>query len=144
MIDGLWKQIFAETLVRYTIGENTEATKVAQLELTSDTALQALRYMYNNIDARAHEADGLAYQMTRSLWNNWKDYLEDKSLVFSLDVAEAGSSRQAYRGIPIVVRNDWDRNILAYNNLGATYLYPHRAILTSTANIPVGTSDEEV
>jgi hypothetical protein len=143
MIDGLFKQIFAATLVRYTIAENALATKAAQLSLAADTALQAMRYMYNNIDPRAFEVSGLTFQMTRSLWNNWSDYLEDKSLVFSLDRAEGGATKQAYRGIPIIIRNDWDRNIVAHNNLGATYLYPHRAILTPIGNIPIGTSDEE-
>lgn len=144
MINGLFQQIFADAaIVRYTVAENGLATKALQLALASDTAIQALRYMYNNIDSRAFEATGLTYQMTRSLWNNWSDYLEDKSLVFSLDRAEQGSTKSSYRGIPIIVRNDWDRNIVAYNNLGATYLYPHRAILTPIGNIPIGTSDEE-
>ena len=143
MINGLFHQIFAATLVKYTITENAEATKAAQLTLAADRALQAMRYMYNNIDPRAFEASGLAFQMTRSLWNNWSDYLEDKSLVFSLDRAEQGATKASYRGIPIIVRNDWDRGIRAYNDLGDTYLYPHRAILTPIANIPIGTSDEE-
>ena len=142
MINGLFQQIFAATLTRYTIAENSEATKAAQLTLASDRALQAMRYMYNNIDPRAFESGDLKFQMTRSLWNNWSDYLEDKSLVFSLDRAEQGETKGSYRGIPIIVRNDWDRGIVAYNNLGGTYLYPHRAILTPIANIPIGTSDE--
>jgi hypothetical protein len=143
MINGLFQQIFAATLVRYEVAENALATKALQLSLASDTAINAMRYMYNNIDSRAFEAQGLTFQMTRSLWNNWSDFLEDKSLVFSLERAEDGSSKQSYRGIPIIVRNDWDRNIAAYNNLGDTYLYPHRAILTPIQNIPIGTSDEE-
>lgn len=144
MINGLFQQIFADaTITRYTITENAEATKAAQLALASDRAITALRYMYNNIDPRVFEAQGLTFQMTRSLWNNWSDFLEDKSLVFSLDRAEGGSTKQSYRGIPIIVRNDWDRGIIAYNNLGNTYLYPHRAILTPIGNIPIGTSDEE-
>jgi hypothetical protein len=143
MINGLWQQVFAiASPIRYTIPENAEATKAAQLALATDRALEVFRYLYNNIDSRAHDAGGLALQVTRSLWNNWNDFLEDKSLVFALQRAEDGSTKQSYRGIPIVVRNDWDRNIVAYHNLGATYLYPHRAILTPINNIPIGTSDE--
>ena len=143
MIDGLFKQIFAATLVKYTISENGEATKAAQQTLAADRAHQAMRYLYNNIDPRAFEAGGLAFQMTRSLWNNWSDFLEDKSLVFSLDRTEQGSTKASYRGIPIIVRNDVDRNIRAYNDLGTTYLYPHRMWLTPIGNVPIGTSDEE-
>jgi hypothetical protein len=144
MINGLWQQIYAgATIVRYTINENAETTEALQLALAADTALQAMRYMYNNIDARAFGIEGLQFQMTRTLWNNWSDYLEDKSLVFSLDRTEQGSTKQSYRGIPILVRNDWDRNIRLWEDQGATLLYPHRAILTSKNNIPIGTSDEE-
>jgi hypothetical protein len=143
-INGFWQQIFADaTITRYTIAENALATKVAQLELGSDTALQALRYMYNNIDSRAFEVPGLAYQMTRSMYNNWKDFLEDKSLVFQLSTAEQGSSTDSYRGFPIIVRDDVQRNVRSWNDLGNTYLYPHRAWFTPISNVPVITSDEE-
>jgi len=142
MINGLWQQIFAATLVRYTIPENVEATEAAQLSLATDRALNVFRYLYNNIDPRAHESQDLTFQVTRSLWNNWNDFLEDKSLAFALQRAEDGSTKASYRGIPIIVRNDWDRNIAAYNDQGATLLLPHRAILTPVTNIPIGTSDE--
>lgn len=144
MINGLWQQVFASTSVkRYTIPENALATEAAQLALASDRALQAMRYLYNEIDSRVFDVAGLKFQMTRSLWNNWSDFLEDKSLAFSLDRTEQGSSKQSYRGIPIEIRNDWDRNIRTWNDLGNTLLYPHRMILTPIDNVPIGTSDEE-
>jgi hypothetical protein len=144
MIDGLWHQIYdGATIHRYTIDENAELAEAGQLALAADRALLAKRDLYNNIDARAFETGNLTYQMTRTLWNNWSDYLEDKSLVFSLDRAEKGSTKQSYRGIPILVRNDWDRNIRTWEDQGATLLYPNRMILTDINNIPIGTSDEE-
>ena len=144
MINGLWQQIFASaTVKRYTIPENVLATEAAQLALASDRALQAMRYLYNEIDSRVFDVQGLKFQMTRSLWNNWSDFLEDKSLAFSLDRTEQGSTKASYRGIPIEVRNDWDRNIRTWNDLGNTLLYPHRMILTPIDNVPIGTSDEE-
>jgi hypothetical protein len=142
MINGLWQQILAASVVRYTISENAAATKVAQAALASDVALNTFRYLYNNIDSRAHVIPGMAFQVTRTLWNNWNDFLEDKSLVFTLQRAEEGSAKGFYRGYPIIVRDDWDRNISAYLDNGTTYLYPHRAILTPIANIPIGTSDD--
>ncbi len=143
MINGLWQQIFASaTIKRYTIPENAAATKAEQAALATDRALTILRYLYNNIDARAHKAGNLKFQVTRSLVNNWQDYLEDKSLGFTLQVTEDGKENWRYRGIPVIVREDWDRNIATYNNLGNTFLYPHRAILTPIENIPIGTSDE--
>ena len=145
MINGLWQQIFALTSpVKYTIQANIAGTKALQASsLQADEALQMFRYLYNNIDSRAHTVPGLAYEVTRSLWNNWNDFLEDKSLVFTLQKVEQGSAAGSYRGIPIIIRDDWDRNIAAYEDNGTTYRYPHRGILTPIGNIPIGTSDTE-
>jgi hypothetical protein len=147
MLNGLWAQVFADQvgdadIYRKEISENGEASKTAQLALGSSVALDAFRDMYNNIDPRAFEGN-LVFQITRSLFNNWQDYLEDKSLNFTLTQAEEGSNRWNYRGIPIIVRHDWDRIIKAYFDKGSTYYLPHRAILTDLNNIPIGTSDEE-
>lgn len=148
MLNGMWKQVFTDQagdaeIYRYTISENGEASKAAQDALATDRALKAMRSMYNNIDARAHNGN-LVFQMTRSMFNNWQDYLEDKSLSFMLERTEEGKVTQwSYRGIPIVVRSDWDRYIRTYKNLGATFELPHRIVLTDLMNIPIGTSDEE-
>jgi len=147
MIDGLWAQIFAdqagdENIYRHEISENGEASKAAQSALASSAALDAFRAMYNNIDPRAFDGN-LEFQITRSMFNNWQDYLEDKSLNFTLERAEDGSNKWNYRGIPIKVRKDWDRIIQTYFDKGDTYYLPHRAILVDKNNIPVGTSDEE-
>ena len=147
MLDGTWKQVFTDQagdaeIYRVEISENSEATKAAQLELGASTALDTMRKMYNNIDPRAFDGN-LVFQITRTLFNNWQDFLEDKSLGFMLSQAEQGSSQWTYRGIPIIVRKDWDRIITTYHNLGDTYYLPHRAILTDINNIPIGTSDEE-
>ena len=148
MLDGVWKQVFTDQagsaeIYRYTIDENSLANKTAQTTLASDRALKVLRNMYNNIDPRAFDGNNLTIQLTRSLWNNWNDFLEDKSLVFQLDRAEKGSTNMSYRGIPIIVRNDWDRMIRTYHDKGTTYYIPHRAMLVDINNVPVGTSDEE-
>lgn len=149
MLNGLWKQIFTDQALatplsyRYTISENAGGDKAAQLGLAADTALLAFRSMYNNIDPRAFEGGTLAFQVTRSLFNNWQDMIEDKSLAFMLQQTEQGSTSWTYRGIPIVVRHDWERIIRAYHDLGTTYYLPHRAILADINNIPIGTSDTE-
>ena len=146
--NGMWKQIFTDQAgdakaYRHTISQNGEATLAAQMALDATTALDAMRDMYNNIDPRAFEASDLVMQVTRSLFNNWVNFLEDKSLVFMLDRTEKGASKFSYRGIPIEVRNDWDRDLRMYYFNGTTIDRPHRAILASKSNIPVGTSDEE-
>jgi hypothetical protein len=148
MLDGLWPQIFtavaAGSTPRYTINENAGASYAAQDNLAADRALLAMRSLYERIDTRARQAGLLVYQMTDSLFKNWISYLEDKSLAFTLQRTEEGkgTDRWTYRGIPIVVRFDWDRNIRAYFDTGAKYYLPHRMMLTPINNVPIGTSDE--
>ena len=148
MIEGLWEQIFtgvaAATLPRYTISENSGGSYTAQDNLAADRALLAMRSLYNKIDTRARTSEGLVFQMTDSLFKNWLSYLEDKSLAFTLQRTEEGkgTTLYTYRGIPIEVRYDWDRNIRAYFDTGTVWYLPHRMWLTTKNNVPVGTSDE--
>lgn len=146
--NGLWKQVFTDQAgsavsKRYEITANAGGTYVDQQNLGDADALNMFRYLYNNIDARAFEGQNLVFQITRSLFNNWQDFLEDKSLVFMLDRTEEGATKWSYRGIPIIVRHDWDRFIRTYFDNGTSWYLPHRAILTDINNIPIGTSDEE-
>ena len=148
ILNGIWPQIFADQAgpklsYRYTITENSVGTYAAQQALAADTALQCLRNMYNNIDSRAFKGKSLVFQMTRSLFNNWSDFMEDKSLVFMLDRTETGATKFTYRGIPIVIRYDWDDTIRTYYDNGTTFYIPHRAWLTDLNNIPIGTLDTE-
>lgn len=148
-LDGLWQQVFtgvaATTVKRYIITENAQASKAAQLSLADTRALLVFRNLYELADSRMHDSGTLKYQITRTLWHNWWALLEDKSLANAIlnDVESGASGKMNYRGIPIIVRDDWDRNIAAYHDKTTTFYLPHRAILTTTENIPIGTSDEE-
>ena len=147
MLDGLWAQLIAGvaagTVPRYTIPENGGASYVAQDNLAADRALLAMRDLYGKIDTRARIAGGMVFQITDSLYTNWLSYLEDKSLAFTLDRTEQGKiTRMSYRGIPIVVRYDWDRNIRTSFDTGAKWYLPHRILLGPIDNVPIGTSDK--
>lgn len=148
MLNGLWQQIFTDQALatplsyRYTIEENALGTEEAQLDLAADRALKVLRALYNNIPAEAHNTQ-LVYEVTRSLFNNWQDFMEDESLAFMLERTEDGATKWSYRGYPIIIRDDWDQNIKTYQDIGDTLYLPHRAILTAITNIPIGTSDSE-
>lgn len=146
MINGIWQQIFADgTLVRYTIPENAELSKNAQIALSADRALTMLRYLVDNADSRIFEGDQskVKFQLTRGLFNNLRAYYEDKSLGFTVERTEKGVQKLFYNGYEIVVRHDWKRNIEANNNLGTTYLHPNRAWFGPISNIPIITSDTE-
>ena len=148
MLDGLWDQIYtgvaATTVNRTTITENGLATYALQSALGDTVALDVFRGMYEGIDSRAFTSGTLKIQCTRSLLNNWWALLEDKSLANSIrGEIEKGAAPLFYRGIPIEVREDWDRTIATYFDTTAATFLPHRAILTPIENIPIGTSDEE-
>ena len=148
VIDGLWKQIetavTAGDVTRITIAENAEATKAAQGVLGASTAYDTLKAMVEGADARLSAYANAVFQVTRSLYDNLNAYLESKSLNAGfLERTENGVSGLKYRGIPIIVRHDWDRNIRAWFDDGTKWKNPHRAILTPIANIPIITSDEE-
>ncbi len=152
VIDGMWQQLEADAALapnnlgyRATIAENALASKALQLALGNTTALDTMRDIYENIAPEAFEGQKLKFQITRSLFNNWMAFLEDKSLVFTLTQAETKgvTDKYTYRGIPIEVRYDWDRTIRAYYDNGTTYHLPHRILLSDNSNIPVGTRDSE-
>jgi len=148
MLDGLWAQIIAAVVAltltaRVTITNNSAGTYTGQDDLADDAALTIMRSMYEQIDTRARLDPSLVYQMTDSLFKNWMTFLENKSLAYTLERTEVGKvTKWSYRGVPIVVRYDWDRLIRTYFDNGASWYLPHRAILTPINNIPIGTSDE--
>ncbi|MDH3324963.1 MAG: hypothetical protein OEL89_04960 [Candidatus Peregrinibacteria bacterium] len=147
VLNGMWSQIFtdqagAKLAYRYTIPENAYVTTALQTVLAADRALTTFRTLYNKIGSTAKKST-LVFQITSSLFNNWQDFLEDKSLVFNLSRAENGATTFNYRGIPIIVRDDWDETIKTYYDNGTTLFLPHRAVLASLNNIPIGTSDTE-
>lgn len=145
-IDGLWKQIMVDVPVTapnyVSIAKNAGASYSAQA-LAPDSALGIFRAMYNKMDSRFFQAmqDGAQPELlvTRELFQNYQDQLEDKSLVFSTVETKDGVTGLSYRGIPIVVRYDWDNMIRAYQDNGTKFNLPNRALLTVKENIPVGT-----
>jgi hypothetical protein len=148
MLDGLWKQIFTDgalgtpLIYRYEIDENTKGTADEQLTLADNAAYLAFKALDENLPPEA-EAGNNVLQCTKSLWDNWVTYIENKSGAYRPEILQDGMTKETFRGRPLIVRKDWDRLIRKYHNLGTTYYLPHRAILTDINNIPVGTSDTQ-
>lgn len=146
-LDGKWKQLFAiataDTTKKVSISENGQASYALQDALATDRALKTFRAMYEKADARMFGQQGLHFEVTRSLFNNWQAFREDKGFNFVVNADEAATSGQNnYRGIPIVVRDDWDRSIRMFFDNGTKYNLPHRALLIANGNQPIGTLDE--
>jgi hypothetical protein len=147
MIDGMWKQIFdddsgSQLIYRHTIDENAGASKAAQLTLASDTAYNTFVALVENFAPEA-QSDMPVLQCTKTLWDNWVKYIESKAGAYRIELLQDGTTKETFRGYPIIVRSDWDRMIKRYHDKTSTYLLPHRAILSGINNIPIGTSDTE-
>ncbi len=141
--DGLFKQIFADSDVPvYTIDENSEATYAAQ-DLAEGASYSILKGMYDNADSRLLGDPDAQFLVTRSIWDNYLTYLESTQSNGGLtEVLDDGRKALAYRGIPVIQMNEWDRLIRKYQDTTAAHFRPHRAILTTPMNIPIGTLNE--
>jgi hypothetical protein len=145
--DGLFKQIFAEvptTEPNYVaIAKNAGSSYAAQA-LDADTALDIFEKMVTRADERLVSADDAFILATRSLADNYRASLRNKNLGSGfLEVVEEGRPKLYFDGIEVKVRYDWDRYIKKYQHNGTKYHLPHRAVLTTKSNIPVGTLSEE-
>ncbi|MFP9114928.1 hypothetical protein ACLI1A_13410 [Flavobacterium sp. RHBU_3] len=145
--DGLFKQIFAEvptSAANYVaIAKNAGTTYAAQV-LDEDAALGIFEKMVTKADERLVSADDVFILASRSLADNYRASLRNKNLGSGfLEVVEEGRQKLYFDGIEVKVRYDWDRYIKDYQNNGTKYHLPHRAVLTTKSNIPVGTLSEE-
>ena len=152
IIDGLWKQIISldiPTTSKYyvPIAQNAAATYALQEALPVDFAFNLFRTMWRKTDSRFKQLVGkgmkVQIHVTSAIAENWTDYKEDKSLIFTLDKVEGGGLKSAFRNIEIVPRYDWDSMIEGYQDNGTKLHLPHRALMTTPANIPVGTVSTE-
>jgi hypothetical protein len=142
VIDGLWKQIFAEAVSgtnHVAITQNAGASYVLQA-LGTDAALGYLTAVMTLADSRLLEDPSAKFLVTRSVADNYRNTLRTKNLGAGfLEVVEGGRPRLFFDGFEVKVRNDWDRFIDANQNNGTKRVIPHRIVFTTPDNIPVGT-----
>jgi hypothetical protein len=141
--DGLWEQIFADAEVPvYTISENGGATYALQA-LTAGESLNILQGMYEKADSRLLSDPDAQFLVTRSIWDNYLALTETKEFNGGITTRlDNGQMAMNYRGIPIVMMDSWDRNIVEYQNDLTVTVLPHRALLTTPSNIPIATLSE--
>lgn len=146
VLNGLWKQIFAGVtagdITRHTIDENAEVTYADQNALPVGFAHALFKSLFAKADSRLKSSPDKKIYVTDSIAEEWRTYLEDKSLAWTLQETKEGVSDLRYRGAEIIVRDDWDRHIKEFDNESALDK-PHRAVFTTPDNIPFGTMDEE-
>lgn len=145
VIDGLWKQIFAEadSTNRVTITQNGGANYAAQA-LPADAALGYLTAVVNLADSRLVADPEAEILVTRSIADNYRNTLRNKTIGAGfLEVVEGGKTQLFFDGRPLKVMYEWDRFIQASQNNGTKWNLPHRIVMTTPANIPVGTLASE-
>ncbi len=145
--DGLFKQIFTEVpanaVNRVAITANGGANYAAQA-LPEDAALAIFEKMVTVADERLVSAEDAFILASRTLADNYRATLRNKNLGSGfLEVVEEGRPKLYFDGIEVKVRYDWDRYIKQYQNNGTKHNLPHRAVLTTKSNIPVGTLSED-
>lgn len=142
--DGLWKQIFADADIPvYTITENAGASYAAQA-LAAGESKNILQKMYEGADPRLLGDPTAQFLVTRSIWDNYLAYLEDTQKNGGVtEVLDDGRVIMRFRGIPIILMNEWDRTIRKYQDTTSAWFRPHRAVLTTPNNIPIATLNED-
>ncbi|RZK79339.1 MAG: hypothetical protein EOO85_03890, partial [Pedobacter sp.] len=145
--NGLFKQLFVEVPAnaanRVAISPNGGNSYTNQA-LATDAALGIFEKMVTVADERLVAAEDAFILATRSLADNYRATLREKNLGSGfLEVVEDGRPKLYFDGIEIKIRYDWDRYIKTYQDNGTKWNLPHRAVLTTKSNIPVGTLSEE-
>jgi hypothetical protein len=150
-IDGLWAQIFdgvaALNITRVTITENTVITsKDNQLALAAGAAKAYFRAVKNASDSRLRSDPNAQMLVSRELFDNYKEGLEDAGTPFDVTLTTDGLQQIKIDGYTIVnMETIWNlssREDFVNNTTDNVYDLPHRIVFTIPTNIPLGTLSE--
>jgi hypothetical protein len=151
-IDGIWKQIYAivgADATRKTAGlatKNGQSTYALQAFNSTDTTnkvvMNLLFDMEVGADSRLIAKEGLVFNVTKSVFDQYRRELTFANISFTTERLENGMMQINAGGIPVVCVEFWDRIIKAYYNNGTKYYLPHRAILFVPENLQVGTEEQ--
>lgn len=143
VIDGLFKQIFAEVGSGddnyVAISKNSGASYSAQA-LVADEAYGIFEDMVNAADSRLLGDAGAKILATRSMVDNYRDTLRNKTLNAGfIEITEGGKRTLYFDSFEVVTMHEWDRTIKSAQDSGTAWNLPHRAVFTTPENIPVAT-----
>lgn len=151
-IDGIWKQSFAivagdaNRKTTDLASRNGQATYALQAFTSTDTTnkvvMNCLFNMEVQADSRLTSKEGLRFQVTKSVFDQYRRELTFSNISYTTERLENGMMQINAGGIPVVCVEFWDRIIREYFNNGTKWHLPHRAILTVPSNIQVGTEEE--
>ena len=159
-INGLWPKVMAETELttggKYfvSIAANAGVSYTAQDTLATDFTKGLVKSMIAKADPRLKAAVSKILLMTDSLAENLRSSMEEVAWKNAIDInkdlqaitAAYGQTNYVgtYRGVDIYAVVNWDTIIRTYFDNGTVWNKPHRALLTTPDNIPVGTPSTQM
>lgn len=147
ILDGFFKQlqtaVTKDANLLVTIDRNSKATKAEQMALTEDEAYNILNSMYYKAPIELRMSGNMRFLVTQTIADGYEQYLSGKNLEITYTNLVEGLKTFKFRGVDVVVLPIWDKMIQSYNDQGATYFKPHRAVLIEQRNLAVGTPTEE-
>ena len=147
VIDGLWKQVFAEINsgdANYVAITQNAGASYALQALPADSAVTYLGSIFDASDSRLRQDPNAMFYVTRSVADNFRKTLRTKTLGAGfIEVTEGGRSTLLFEGYKVMVRDDWDRDIKALFDNGTTVDKPHRILFTTPENLPIATLSED-
>lgn len=144
--NGFWKRFYSivaeDDSRRVTIAANSEASYASQKSalLGNGVAMGIMDNLIMGASAELRQADNQVIFITQSLKdalnidirnNNKGSELQWQSVFF-------GITETVYNGTRVVALPFWDSIIQAYEDTGAKWNKPHRAVYTTTDNLLVG------
>lgn len=144
IIDGLWKQIFAQAVLKpsqhVAIAENAGATYADQ-ELDDDKVRKMLFGMTFLAPLELRNLEGTAIYVTQSIYDAYYRSLTDAEKVAIESREEKfinGMPALKCNGYQVIAMPEWDMLIRTYFDNGTNLYLPHRAIMTNTKVLGVG------
>jgi hypothetical protein len=156
--DGIWKQLYAivaTTAARKTTdltAKNAEASFALQAFDAADTTARIVTNMLRNIqtgaDYRLRAKADKIIMVTQSVADQYTLELEagaGNGVAAAFEMIQDGVSMLKRGGTTIIAFSFWDRMIETYKRTDSdelNYYLPHRALLTTKANLAFGTEEE--
>lgn len=145
LIDGLWKQIFAQAVAkpaqRITLAANSAQTKALQDAIAPSDVKAALYDMTFKAPRVLRQQTDKAIYVTQSIYDAYKKSLSDVA-VAALESREEnfinGMPALKCNGWDVIAMPMWDDIIRAYEDNGTTYHLPHRALAVTKKILGVG------
>lgn len=154
IIDGLFKQLRAAVIsnpaLAVEIDANSKSTKAQQMSaLTPQKAYDLLSAMWYKAPIKLRQAKAdrderrrPRFYVTQSVADAYEQYLLGKGIKETYDNLVDGIEALTFLGVPVIPMAIWDEMIQSYQDMGATYFKPHRALLTCKAVLAVGLEGE--